>query len=67
MGGGDDLYDISVHEIINYNPDLSQCTGYTYDGANAWTPNGSCYDNIPLAQSDIAAAEDIKSIDKAYV
>jgi len=19
-GGGDDLYDISVHEIINYNP-----------------------------------------------
>ena len=64
--GGDDLYDISVHEIINYNPDPSQCSGYTYDGTNGWTPNGSCYDNIPLAQSDIAAAEDIKSIDKTY-
>jgi hypothetical protein len=64
--GGDDLYDISVHKIINYNPDLSQCNGYTYDGTNSWTPNGSCHDNIPLAQSDIAAAEDIKSIDKAY-
>jgi hypothetical protein len=65
-GGGDDLYDISVHEIINYNPDLSQCSGYTYDGTNSWTPNGSRYDNIPLAQSDIAAAEDVKSIDKTY-
>jgi hypothetical protein len=50
----------------NYNPDLLRCTGYTYDGTNRWTPNGSCYKNIPLAQSDIAAAEDIKSIDKAY-
>lgn len=65
-GGGDDLYDISVHEIINYNPDLLQCSGYTYDGINGWTPNSSCNDNIPLAQSDIAAAEDIKSIDKTY-
>jgi len=64
--GGDDLYDISVHEIINYNPDLSQCSGYTYDGTNGWTPNSSCNDNIPLAQADIAAAEDVKSIDKAY-
>jgi len=47
-GGGDDLYDISVHKIINYKPDLSQCTGNTYDGINGWTTNGSCYDNIPL-------------------
>jgi hypothetical protein len=64
--GGDDLYDISAHKIINYNPNLSQCTGYTYDSINAWTPNSSCYDDIPLAQSDIAAEEDVKSIDKTY-
>jgi hypothetical protein len=64
--GGDDLYDISVHKIINYNADLSQCTGYTYDGTNGWTPNSTCYNNIPMAQSDIAAAEDVKSVDKAY-
>ncbi len=64
--GGDDLYDISVHKIINYNPNLSQCSGYTYDGTNSWTPNGGCYDDIPLAQSDIAAEEDVKSIDKTY-
>ena len=64
--GGDDLYDISVHKIINYNADLSQCTGYTYDGTNGWTPNSTCYNNIPLAQSDIAAVEDVKSVNKTY-
>ncbi|OPL13835.1 MAG: hypothetical protein AVO38_12755 [delta proteobacterium ML8_D] len=65
-GGGDDLYDISAHKLINYNSDLSQCTGYAYDGTNSWTPNSTCYNNIPMAQSDIATAEDVKSIDKTY-
>ncbi|MCK4825922.1 hypothetical protein KA005_59790, partial [bacterium] len=32
--GGDDLYDLSVHKIINYNPVISACTGYTYNGTN---------------------------------
>ena len=62
--GGDDLYDVSVHKIINHNPQLSQCTGYTYDGTNSWTVNTSCYNNVPMAQADIAAAEDNKSLDK---
>jgi len=45
-GGGDTLYDLTVHKIINHNPIISACTGYTYDGTNGWTPcNG-----IPLAQ-----------------
>jgi len=60
--GGDDQYDISVHNIINHNPDLSQCTGFTYDGTNNWTSNNQCYNNIPLAQADIADAEDQKPV-----
>ncbi|MCJ7817182.1 MAG: DNRLRE domain-containing protein, partial [Candidatus Aenigmarchaeota archaeon] len=62
--GGDDLYNIPVHRIINHNPVISSATGYTYDGTNSWTPNSCCYNNIPLAQADITAAEDTKSIDK---
>ena len=62
--GCDDLYDVSVHKIINHNPQLSQCTGYTYDGTNSWTGNTSCYNNVPMAQADIVAAEDNKSLDK---
>jgi len=65
-GGGDELYDLTVHKIINYNPVISACTGYTYDGTNSWTPNSQCYNNIPMAQADIAPAEDTKSIDKTY-
>jgi len=64
--GGDDLYDLSVHKIINYNPVISACNGYTYDGINPWTPYSGLYNDIPLAQADIAEAEETKSIDKTY-
>ena len=64
--GGDDLYDLTVHKIIHYNPVISACTGYTYNGTNSWTPNTQCNNNIPLAQADIATAEDTKSINKTY-
>ena len=64
--GGDDLYDLSAHMIINYDPVISACTGNHYDGINSWTPNGRCYDNIPLAQADIVPAEDTQAINKTY-
>jgi hypothetical protein len=64
--GGDELYDLTVHQIVNYDPVISACTGYTYDGTNSWTPNSQCYNNIPMAQADIASAEDTQSIDKTY-
>jgi hypothetical protein len=62
--GGDALYDISVHKVINVNPILSLATGYTYDGSNPWTPATGVYNNIPLAQADISLPEDINSLDK---
>jgi len=60
----DPTYTVTVHKIVNKNPDLSRSTGYTYDGANTWTQNACCYNNIPLAQADIGAPVDTKSIDK---
>ena len=62
--GGDDAYEVSVHKIINHNPQLSACTGYTYDGTHEWTPNDSCYNSIPMAQADLASAEDSQLLDK---
>lgn len=61
--GGDSLYDISAHKIINNNPNLSATTGYTYNGTNSWTANTSSYNNIPMAQADISAAESINHVD----
>ncbi len=53
-----------MHKVINKSPDLTKATGYSYDGINSWTPNTCCYDGIPLAQADIASAEDNQAVDK---
>ncbi len=60
----DPTYTVTVHRILKKNPDLTRATGYTYDGANAWTQNSCCYNNIPLAQADISAPVDTKAVDK---
>jgi hypothetical protein len=62
--GGDPLYGIPVSGIINKSPVIANCNGNTYDGTNAWTPSSVPYNNIPLAQSDIAPAVDTQQIDK---
>ena len=62
-GGGDAAYDVSVHRVIHHNPNLNAATGYTYDGVNAWTANTTCYNSIPLAQADMAPAEDVNRLD----
>jgi len=64
--GGDSLYEIPVHKVINKTPVLSNSNGYTYDGTNAWTPSSVPYNSIPLAQSDIGAAVDAPQIDTTY-
>ncbi len=60
--GGDATYDVSVHKVIHYNPNLSAATGYTYDGVHNWTASTLCYNGIPLAQSDVAPAEDVNRL-----
>jgi len=60
----DPTYTVTVHKIVNHNPDLTSATGYTYDGVHSWTPNTCCFNNVPLAQADIGPAVDTRSIDK---
>jgi len=60
----DPTYTVTVHKIVNKNPDLARATGSTYDGINSWTPNNCCYNSIPMAQADISAPADSRTIDK---
>ncbi len=60
----DATYTVTVHKIINKNPDLTKASGMTYDGTNAWTASSCCYGNVPLAEADITAPYDIEAIDK---
>ena len=58
--GGDDPYTLSSHKIINHDPTITECNGYTYDGINPWTDSGL---TPPLAQADIQSAVDSQDID----
>jgi len=60
----DATYSVSVHKVLNKNPDLARATGSTYDGVNPWTASSCCNNNIPLAQADISAAYDTEAINK---
>jgi hypothetical protein len=57
-------HSVSVHKVINKNPDLAKATGMTYDGALGWTASDCCFSGIPLAQNDISGAYDTKVINK---
>jgi len=63
----DPTYTVTAHRIINRNADPARATGYTYDGVNAWTANACCRNHVPLAQRDISAPVDTRSIDKAWL
>jgi len=60
--GGDDPYTLSAHKIINHDPVINECDGYTYDGTNSWTESGQ---NPPLAQADIQPSVDSQDIDNS--
>jgi hypothetical protein len=62
--GGDASYGVTVQKIVNHNPDLLAANGFTYDGVNRWTANSVCFNNVPMAQADIAAAEDLNHLDR---
>jgi hypothetical protein len=60
----DPAYTVSVHRIVNHDPDVAAATGYTYDGVNPWTPSACCRNDAPLGQADISLPVDTRSIDK---
>ena len=60
------LYTLTAHRIINHEPVICSCDGYTYDGVNPWTPYEGLLDDIPLAQADIAPAESTLECDTTF-
>jgi Big-like domain-containing protein len=60
----DTTYTVTAHKITGRNPNIAKATGYTSDGATAWTPSACCYNNIPLGQGDISAPYATQAIDK---
>jgi hypothetical protein len=61
----DATYRATVHRLLRFNPDIALADGYTHNGTNGWTANTCCYDNVPLAQSDISASYAANDVDKA--
>lgn len=62
----DPTYSVSLHQVINRNPDVSRATGRTFDGVSSWTANTCCQNNIPLAQADISPARSTLAVDRTY-
>ncbi|HJU41525.1 MAG TPA: Ig-like domain-containing protein, partial [Vicinamibacterales bacterium] len=62
----DTTYTVSAHKVIGKNPVIGKATGYTADGAIAWTANNCCYNAVPLAQADLSPAYDAQAIDQVY-
>ena len=60
----DPNYSVSLHQVINRNPDLTRATGSTADGVADWTANSCCYQNIPMAQSDISPARAVTAVNR---
>lgn len=58
-------YTVTAHKVLGKNADIAKASGYTADGVTAWTPNGCCYNGVPLAQADSSPAYDTQAIDKA--
>jgi hypothetical protein len=56
-------YTVGAYKLT-LNPNLALATGFTYDGTNPWTPSSCCYNDIPMAQSDITAAYTTLEVDK---
>ena len=62
--GPEPTYTVTAHKILNKTPIIAGANGYTYDGTNAWSPSGCCYNSVPLAQADITSPYDQQAIDK---
>lgn len=62
---GDPNYSISLHQVINRNPDIARATGLTADGVMPWTSNRCCQGGYPMAQSDISSPQSITVIDRS--
>ena len=60
----DTNYSVSLHQIINRNPDPARATGVTADGVANWTANSCCYQGVPMAQADISPARAVTIVNR---
>jgi hypothetical protein len=60
----DPTYNVSLHQILNRNPDPARATGFTADGTAPWSASVCCYNNVPLAQADISPARATTAVDR---
>jgi hypothetical protein len=58
-------YTISLHQVINKNPDIARASGVAANSFTAWTPNACCHASIPMAQGDITPARWLTAVDRA--
>ena len=61
----DNSYTVSLHQVINRNPDIARATGYTADGVTAWTANPCCASSVPMAMADIPSARSTLVVDRS--
>src|SRR5207249_10962836 len=60
----DPTYTVTLHTLVNTISLYTTLLRSTYDGVKSWTPNGCCYNGVPLAQADIGAPVYSKNVDK---
>jgi len=59
----DPAYSVSLHQVINKNPNITLASGLTADGVTPWTANNCCKSNAPMAQADISPAQSVTVVD----
>jgi len=59
---GDVDYSMSVHEVIGVDPVVSEASGEHYKKGFPWDPFSGLYNDVPLAQSNIAPPEDVVNV-----
>ena len=60
----DPTYRVSLHQIINRNPDIDRATSTTADGVTAWTANQCCFGGLPMAQADLSPARAVTMVNR---
>lgn len=59
---GDADYSMSVHEVVGVNPVISEATGEQYKNGSPWDAFSGLYNDVPLAQGNIAYREDAVNV-----
>ena len=62
---GDADYSMSIHQVVGVDPVISEASGMEYRNASSWDPFSGLYNDVPLAQSNIAAPEETINVSDA--